>query len=52
MPEAVRMLPLMHDPANCRSPDNILHNEALNKAIAVLPVNYNFEVSGCHLSAA
>lgn len=25
-------------------PDDILHNEALNEAIAVLPANYNFEV--------
>ena len=26
-------------------PDDILHNEALNEAIAILPANYNFEVS-------
>lgn len=28
-------------------PDDILHNEALNAAIAVLPANYNFEVCVC-----
>ena len=26
-------------------PDVVLHNEALNEAIAVLPANYNFEAS-------
>ena len=26
-------------------PDDILHNDALNEAVAVLPANYNFEVS-------
>lgn len=25
-------------------PDDILHNQALNDAIAILPANYNFEV--------
>jgi 2-(3-amino-3-carboxypropyl)histidine synthase len=25
-------------------PDDILHNEALNEAVAVLPANYNFEI--------
>lgn len=25
-------------------PDDILHNEALNEAISILPQNYNFEV--------
>ena len=25
-------------------PDDILHNKALNDAIAILPANYNFEV--------
>lgn len=27
-------------------PDEILHNEALNAALEVLPANYSFEVSG------
>jgi hypothetical protein len=27
-------------------PDEVLHDAALNAAIAVLPANYNFEVRG------
>lgn len=28
-------------------PDNILHDQALNAAIALLPENYNFEIHKC-----
>ena len=26
-------------------PDSVLHDEALNQAVSVLPANYNFEVN-------
>ena len=30
-------------------PDSVLHDEALNQALSVLPANYNFEVN-CSMS--
>ena len=33
-------------------PDDILHNDALNEAAAVLPANYSFEVACLSLTSS